>query len=179
MRCTSGVNFGPLTFQYDIFYFVSKCDITNYADDTNPYSVEETMDTLLASLETDTSTRDNYVIITFKLMPINAICSFQSIAKKYSLMSKMRCISSVKLLGATIANKLNFDEHITKLSKKASQKIHALARISNFMSLEKLCIIMKAFIESQLGHCPLIWMFHSRTLNNRINRLLERALSQM
>jgi hypothetical protein len=35
---------------------------------------------------------------------------------------------------------------------------------------------MKAFIESQFGYCPLIWMFHSRTLNNRINNIHERAL---
>ena len=35
---------------------------------------------------------------------------------------------------------------------------------------------MKAFIDSQFEYCPLIWMFHSRTLNNRINRLHERAL---
>ena len=35
---------------------------------------------------------------------------------------------------------------------------------------------MKAFIESQFGYCPLIWMFHSRKLNNKINKLHERAL---
>ena len=35
---------------------------------------------------------------------------------------------------------------------------------------------MKSFIESQFGYFPLIWMFHSRTLNNRTNRLHERAL---
>ena len=44
------------------------------------------------------------------------------------------------------------------------------------MSQDKLRIIMSAFIESQFGYCPLAWMFHSRTLNNRINRLHERAL---
>ena len=71
---------------------------------------------------------------------------------------------------------MNFDEHVSKLRKRASQKIHALARISNFMSQDKLRIIMSAFIESQFGYCPLAWMFHSRTLNNRINRLHERAL---
>ena len=54
--------------------------------------------------------------------------------------------------------------------------LHALARISNFMSHDKLRLLMKAFIESQFGYCPLVWMFHSRTLNNRINRLHERAL---
>ena len=35
---------------------------------------------------------------------------------------------------------------------------------------------MNAFITSQLNYCPLIWMFHSRQLNNRINKIQERAL---
>ena len=35
---------------------------------------------------------------------------------------------------------------------------------------------MKAFIESQFNYCPLIWMLHSRALNNKINRIHERAL---
>ena len=30
---------------------------------------------------------------------------------------------------------------------------------------------------SQFGYCPLVWMIHSRTLNNRINGLHKRALS--
>ena len=44
------------------------------------------------------------------------------------------------------------------------------------MSLEKRRTLMKAFIESQFNYCPLIWMLHSRTLNNKINRVHERAL---
>ena len=35
---------------------------------------------------------------------------------------------------------------------------------------------MKAFITSQFSYCSLIWMLHSRTLNNRINNIRERAL---
>ena len=35
---------------------------------------------------------------------------------------------------------------------------------------------MKAFIMSQFSYCPLVWMCHSRTLNNKINKLHERAL---
>ena len=44
------------------------------------------------------------------------------------------------------------------------------------MPLEKRRTVMKTFIESQFNYCPLIWMFHSRTMNNKINRLHERAL---
>ena len=36
--------------------------------------------------------------------------------------------------------------------------------------------LMKAFITFQFNYCPLIWMFHSRQLNNRINKIQERAL---
>ena len=35
---------------------------------------------------------------------------------------------------------------------------------------------MKSFVTSQFGHCPLVWMFHSRDLNNKKNYLYERAL---
>ena len=44
------------------------------------------------------------------------------------------------------------------------------------MCKDKLRRLVEAFIESQFGYCPLPWMFHSRTLNNRINELHERAL---
>ena len=29
---------------------------------------------------------------------------------------------------------------------------------------------------SQFGYCPLVWMYHSRGLNNKINNIHERAL---
>ena len=35
---------------------------------------------------------------------------------------------------------------------------------------------MKAFITSEFGYCPLVWMFHCRKLNSRVNKLHERAL---
>ena len=69
---------------------------------------------------------------------------------------------------------MSFDEHISKLCKKASLKLHALSRVSSYLSTDK--VILKAFIESQFGYCPLIWMFHSRALNHRINRIHEGAL---
>ena len=37
-------------------------------------------------------------------------------------------------------------------------------------------ILFKAFFESQFKYCPLTWMFYSRSTNNRINHLQERAL---
>ena len=44
------------------------------------------------------------------------------------------------------------------------------------MDLSKRKCLMKAFVTSQFNYCPLIWMFHSRELNKRINSIHERAL---
>ena len=38
-------------------------------------------------------------------------------------------------------------------------------------------MLLRASIESQFSYCPLSWIFHSRTLNNKINRLHEKALT--
>ena len=54
----------------------------------------------------------------------------------------------VKLLGIKFDSKLRFDEHVSSLCKKASQKLHALARISTYMCSSKLKILMKSFILS-------------------------------
>ena len=35
---------------------------------------------------------------------------------------------------------------------------------------------MKAFIDSQFGYCPLIWMFNNKTLDSKMNRLHNKAL---
>ena len=86
---------------------------------------------------------------------------------------------SVVLLGVKIDKNLNFTEHITKLCKKGSQKLHALARISKYLSKDKLKILTKSFVTSQFNYCPLTWMFHNRTLNSKINKLHERALRFM
>ena len=51
-----------------------------------------------------------------------------------------------------------------------------LARLSNFMSLNQRRTLMKTFIESQFGYSTLIWMFHGRIGNKKINHLHERAL---
>ena len=69
---------------------------------------------------------------------------------------------------------LSFDEYVSELCTKASQKLHVLARVSAYMDIIKRRTIMNAFINSQFGYCPLVWMFHSRTLNNKINKIHER-----
>ena len=44
------------------------------------------------------------------------------------------------------------------------------------MSLQQKKIIMNAFITSQFGYRPLIWMCHSRKIHRQIDKIHERAL---
>ena len=83
--------------------------------------------------------------------------------------TKISNVERVKLLGVNIEGRLNFDYHVNTLLKKANKKYHALARVCNYMDTKKRRVLMNAFITSQFSYC-------SRTLNNRINKIHERAL---
>ena len=75
-----------------------------------------------------------------------------------------------------IDNKLTLEQHIEGLCKKASQKVSALARVSALMRSEQRKRIVNLFITSDFSHYPLVWMFHSQRINNRIDHIYERAL---
>ena len=76
-----------------------------------------------------------------------------------------------KFLGIKIDNKLAFEEHVEGLCKKASQKFSAVARISYLMRYEQGKRIVNLFTTSHFSYCPLVWMFQSRHLNNRIDHI--------
>ena len=84
--------------------------------------------------------------------------------------------SREKSLRITIDSNFTFKKHINELCKKENLKLHALTRCAKFMSTEKRRLIFKAFIILQFNYCPLVWMFHTKQLNNRINSLHESAL---
>ena len=78
------------------------------------------------------------------------------------------------LWGSTF-NNLNFDYNVNQLCKKASKKRHALARIAEYIDINKRGMFMKAFMSSQFSNCPLI-MICSRKMEHRINNIHKRNL---
>ena len=77
-------------------------------------------------------------------------------------------MKSVKLLGLTTDNKLNFRIHINKV---ASAKIKGLGRIRNRSQAK---ILYNSFILSQFNYCCLAWMFCRKIL--QINQTQKRPL---
>ena len=60
--------------------------------------------------------------------------------------------------------------------KKASQKLNVISRLTPYMSPFNRKLLVNTFFFLQFGYCPLLWMCHSRRLNNKINTLYERCL---
>ena len=179
---------GPLLFNIfinDIFFFMDTTKIANYADDNTTYTIEENIMELLKVLESETLTVLNWFKLN-EMKPNQGKChllvadinhrDYSSKSYVYLDNAFLENEESVKLLGVEIDQNLDFNKHITSLLKEGNQKLHALMRISKYLTKDKLRLIMKTFIESQFNYCPLVWMCHSRDLNRKINKLHERAL---
>ena len=54
--------------------------------------------------------------------------------------------------------------------------VKGLTRVFKYITLQKRRILKKSFIISQFNYCPIVWMCHSRSLNNKVNHIHERAL---
>ena len=128
----------------------------SYADDNNPYMCPENVDVTLEKLEE--VGKELFEWFSSNFLKANA-------DKCHLLLSTDEPFST-----------LGFDTHVTNIRNQVSKKLHGLARISQFMDMHKRRMTMKAFIASEFGYCPLEWMFHSRKLNSRVNKLHERAL---
>ena len=176
---------GPLFFNIyinDLLLSIQDTDICNYADDTTIYACDDNLDNVIARLENDSSIIIQWFANNFMKLNTDK-CHLLILGRNSNQHITVNVGDSVignteeeKLLGVVIDKRLTFETHISKLCKKAGNKLFALARISGYMDSNKLRILMRAFVISQFQYCPLVWMFHSRHLNNKINRIHERAL---
>ena len=118
---------GPLLFNIfinDIFFFITEIDIANYADDNTPYTTDKCIKLLLQKLENETSTLNEWFAFNYlksnndknKLLVTHDKTVSVNIGDE-TIISE----TTVKLLGITIDNKLSFQEHVRKISKKKSK----------------------------------------------------------
>ena len=175
---------GPILFNIYInylFFELKETEVCNFADDTTPYTCDENLEQVLLRLEHDSALAICWFERNYMKLNTDKCHLLISGNKNEHIWAKVgneKILESkpVNLLGITIDNKLKFNEHVTNICMKASRKISALSRISSFLSFDKKRIIFKALLQSQFKYCPLVWMFHSRELNQRINRLHERII---
>ena len=175
MYCVpQGSLLGPLLFNIDLIDMFLECEddnINRHADDTVPYSCADDMASVITELqrivnkifrwfENKANPGKNHVLLSSN---IQRVVPFDNVQITSSL--------SVKLLGITFDSQLKFEERISKISNIVNKTLNTLHCTGDHMGLDNRNMFLKIFVESQFSYCPLIWMFHSRTLDNKINRL--------
>ena len=133
-----------------IFLFTDEFKIANYADDCSPYEFSGSTNDVIHKLEDDAITliywyKSNYL----KPNPDKWHLLLSDVDNDLNIEVNNKSISNSsceKILCVNFDNEHNFNTHISKLCKKAGQKLHALARVSNFMSVNQKKLIMDAFI---------------------------------
>ena len=90
---------------------------------------------------------------------------------------EIECETEIKLLGVTILDfKLNFNEHISKICKKASRQLNVLKRIGKLLTRLGKLTIYYSFNMSNFNYCPLVWHFCGEVNTKKVEKIQERAL---
>ena len=175
---------GPLLFNIylnDLFWICDDTYICNFADDNTFNACDQKLDKLMEKLEKVSLKAVDW--FKYNYMKLNEdkchlLVSGYKFENVWALVGNTKIWESrrEKLLGIHIDNDLNFKYHVDEICNKAGSKLSALSRVRHYFSFKKRKLLMKTFIESQFSYCPLIWMFHDRTMNSKINKLQERAL---
>ena len=154
--------------------------MANYADDNSPYESSFNIEEVILKLEEDANILVDWFTNNYLKPNPEKWHLLSSTSEVYCIKIGQQLIANSKtekVLGVNFDNRLNSEYHIKMICKKVSQKLYALARISNFMSCNQRKIIMNAFISSRFNYCRLVWMCHSRSLNTQIINIHYRALS--
>ena len=134
---------GPLIFNIflnDIFYFVSKGDLYNYADDNCISVSHQNIDVLSKQLENETRVMVEW--FAENSMKVNAE-KFQGLILtgrrnntdvQVSLGDvDIAFVQKIDVLGVCIDGKLNSNEHVRRICSKASAQISALQRLTGLV----------------------------------------------
>ena len=175
---------GPLLFNIylnDLCFLDIKSDLCNFADDNTLYSCDVSLNVLVEKLETSAKSviewfGNNYMKLNESKCKILVCGNKEEVIIASVGISKIIESHKITLLGTHIDRELKYDDHVNNIYKAAGKKLNALIRMCSVIPFHKRRLLMKAFIESQFAYSPLVSIFHSRILNNKINLLHYCAL---
>ena len=179
---SQGSILGPLLFNIhlcDLFYFLENLDISSYADDTTLCTVKENKESVLNALETSSQKLFKWFKNNFMKANSDKSHLLLSCNEPSTLVidgSSIETNTKEVLLGITIDKDLKFDDHVNSLCKKACKKLDVLACLAPYMDVGKNKDNHENIHRVSIWILSLVWMFHSRGINNKINRIHERAL---
>ena len=179
--------FGPILFNIffnDIFLFIPKASVHNFAVDNTLCSFTKTLRRLVTILQSECKTAINWLhnnkMIAnpdkFQVIFLDKRRSDNTNIEAETGNEKISSTLSVKLLGVHVDDKLNFNKHINKICKSAGNQLNALMRLKSFLGLKVNEVLVNSFIYSNFNYCPLVWMLSHKKSLNKIESLHKGAL---
>jgi hypothetical protein len=176
---------GPFLFNFfihDLYYFIERCTLLNYADDDTLVFAHKNINDVYSALSSDANISVKWFenngmkanpgkfqfVICHRSLPTNESIHVSEMSLKPE--------NSVKLLGVVIDKLLTFDKHVEILCKKASSQLNTLKRFSNILGEKQKLRIFQTFILSNFNYCPVIWNFCSKSKSKLIEKIHERGL---
>ena len=169
-----GFILGPLLFNifvWDMFLTLDHTYFASYADDNTPCTVNENAGEVIWTLEQ--ISKPLLLWLTDNKMNLNPDKCHSILIRKGERRINVRNVAiknsrNEKLLGVFFKEKATFGYHIENMCIKVRRKLQALARGAPYMDLSKRKYLVNAFLNSQFSYCTLVWMCHSRALNNKV-----------
>ena len=175
---------GPMLFNIyinDMFFALNEIDICIFADGTTPYFFDSNLKSVLEKIEHNSELVIDWFEMNYMKLDTDKCHLLLSGNKNEYMWAELDEdivweSNDVEPPGVKKDNNLRFNKNVSNTCLKANRKLNALTRAAKFVPFKKRRILFKAVIESQFKYCPLVWMFHGRQINDKINKLHERAL---
>ena len=166
--------------------FITKAPLRNCANDNTVSAYSSELNLLIYILIEESQTTINWLKTNHMRVNPKKILAMLVSKRKNSIPEDFTiCINdvdikpknSVRLLGITLDNKLNFKNHIRSICKSASCQLNALFRLENFLGFKERKILIESFVSSNFNYCPLVWHFCNQKPLQKVENLKNRAPS--
>ena len=174
---------GPTIFNLfinDIFYDLKYGKLFNYADDNSVFLTAKTLDSLKESLQSSADEILDWC--STNLMEANPekfqciIADNDQVEINFGENTSVYTQTPVKLLGVLLDNKLNFNDHVSFIVKKATRQLNCMKRIAYALPTDIKLLLYKSFVMSNLNYCPAVWHHCGARNTDKIEKIQFRAL---
>ena len=169
-------------FLNDLFYFINRANLSNYADDNQIYFSDRDPEVVKSVINGDLAVAsrwfdDNKLVLNPEkckciILPKTYPCDLS-----FSISDvQVPIVDHLELLGVTIDNSLNFSKHIGKITKKVGNQLDVLCRLKNALSISSKMCLYNSYVMPYFTYCSAIWNNCNESDKQKLERLNVRAL---
>ena len=182
--CPQGSSFGRLMwnlYQNDLTH-VLKSNISMYADDHQFFEANKDVQLIQTRLQESAAAatswyKENCLQGNFTKYGSMLISKQKDANINIDIDgNKVSHYQNIKLLGVNIDSQLTFNDHISEICKKVSQRVGVMTRLRNLIPTTAKLQLYKAAVLPYLTYCSIAWHFCSGSDARKVERVQERGL---